>query len=253
MFFFISKIFWAFAQPLTFLGLIFLIGLIFRHRVWGRTLLQSGAVIFILCGFLPIGPLIIRSLESRAVIPDQLPNKIDGIIVLGGAVNAESSSVLKQPQLNEWSERIFEMMRLSRTFPQAKVIYAGGAGSLHGQGYDESGIVRDMLKDINFPIQNFVFENKSRTTYENIINAKVLASPQPGDNWVLITSAFHIPRSKAVFLKQGWNVISYPAGFIENGSIEPWQFIDVSGNYWKLNVAAKEIMGIIAYKLSGRI
>lgn len=253
MFFFASKIFWALAQPLTFLATVFLISLIFYKKCWGRRLGLIAAMAFVFCGFIPVGPFIIRYMESRADIPRNLPEHIDGIIILGGAVNAESSIIRNQVQLNEWSERIFEMMRLSRTYPQARVIYTGGAGSIHGQGYEEAEIVRNMLTDLHYPIKNFTFESKSRTTFENVENSKALVSPQAGENWLLVTSAFHILRSRAVFEKQGWKVIPYPAGFIENGEIEPWQFIDVSGNYWKLNVAAKEILGIIAYKLSGRI
>jgi len=253
MFFFASKIFWALAQPLTFLAVLCLTGLVFHKKEWGRKVGLIAATLFVLCGFLPVGPLIIRFMEGRAGIPHDLPAHIDGIIVLGGAVNAESSNLRNQPQLNEWSERIFEMMQLSRTYPQAKVVYSGGAGSLHGQGAEEADIVRQMLAGLNFPIKNFIFEDKSRTTSENVEYCKKLVSPQAGENWILVTSAFHIPRANAVFKKQGWTVIPYPAGFIENGPIEPWQFIDVSGNYWKLNVAAKEILGIIAYKLSGRI
>lgn len=253
MFFFASKILWALAQPLTLLAILLLIGLVFYEQGWAKQLVRGAAIIFVFCGFVPVGPLIVIALESRTEIPRTLPDRIDGIIVLGGAVNAESSTILKQPQLNEWSERIFEMMRLSHTYPQAKVVYAGGAGSLYGQSFKEADIVKDMLSNLEFPAQNFIFETKSRTSYENVINAKALTSPQVGENWLLITSAFHIPRSVAIFKKQGWEVIPYPSGFIENGRVEAWQFIDVSGNYWKLNVAAKEIMGIIAYKLSGRI
>ncbi|PZP56261.1 MAG: YdcF family protein [Micavibrio aeruginosavorus] len=253
MFFFLSKIFWILAQPLAFLGFLLLAGLLFYKKAAGKKILFAAALSFVFLGFLPVGPLLVQFLESRTFTPVNLPERVDGIIVLGGAVNAESSEILKQPQLNEWSERIFEMMRLSQTYPQARVIYAGGAGSLHGQGYEEATIVKKMLEDISFPTKNFAFETKSRNTYENAIYSKKLAHPQSGENWLLITSAFHIPRSKAVFEKQDWTVTPYPAGFIENGYIEPWQFMDVSGNYWKLNIAVKEIIGIIAYKLSGKI
>lgn len=253
MFFFASKIFWALAQPLTFLAVVTLIGLSFYRRQWGRNLLKITAIAFVFCGFVPVGPILINYLESRVPAPEALPDLIDGIIVLGGAVNAESSATRNQPQLNEWSERIFEMMRLSTTYPQAKVIYAGGAGSLHGQGHEEADIVRKMLIDIGFPTKNFIFETKSRTTFENVANSSTIVSPQDGENWLLVTSAFHMPRSIRVFEKQGWKVIPYPAGYVEDGSIALWQFIDVSGNYWKLNVAAKEMIGIIAYELSGRV
>ena len=253
MFYWISKIFWALAQPLMAFTLLFALSVLFYRYAWAKCLLRITAVLFVICGVLPIGPLIVRALEIRAEIPQKLPEHIDGIIVLGGAVNAESSHQRGQVQANEWSERIFEMMRLSRTYPQAKVIYSGGAGNWHGEKIEEAAIVQKLLKDMGFHTKNFIFENKSRTTFENVEVSRNLVHPQAGENWLLITSAFHVPRAAAVFKKQGWDVIAYPSGFIENGPIEAWQFLDVSGNYWKLNVATKEILGIIAYKLSERI
>ena len=146
-----------------------------------------------------------------------------------------------------------KMMRLSHTYPQAKIVYSGGSGSIYGQEYREADLVQKMLSDMGFPLKHFIAENKSRTTYENVANSKALVQPQAGENWLLITSAFHMPRSTRVFEKQGWKIIPYPAGYIENDKLHAWHWFDVSGNYWKLNVAAKEMIGIIAYQLSGRI
>ncbi len=253
MFFTLSKILWFLAQPLNFLSLLFLAGLAFYKKPCGRRLVAGAALLFLLFGVAPAGPFLMGRLESEHPLPARLPERIDGIIVLGGAINGESSVRHSQPQLNESAERFYEMIKLSRTYPQARVIYSGGSGDLLGQQYKEADAVEAMLRDMGVETGRYTFERNSRTTYENAIESRRLMKPTPGENWLLVTSAFHMPRSVRVFGKQGWPVIPYPAGFIEDRGAGLRQIGDVSGNYWKLTVAAKEIIGIIAYKISGRI
>ena len=80
-----------------------------------------------------------------------------------------------------------------------------------------------------------------------------LVHPKAGDKWLLITSAFHLPRSVGVFEKGGWDVIPYPAGYLEDGQYFVFRNLDVLGNFYKLQVAMKEIVGIIAYSFTGKL
>lgn len=252
MFFIIGKILWAFLQPLTFIGFLFIIALVFRKREWGRRLLTAASVVFIALGFLPIGPILMYSLEQQNSLPE-LPSRVDGIIVLGGAIDAERSARQGQVQFSPFAARLTEAIRLSQSYPQAQLVYSGGSGKLTGQDPREADFALKLLKDISIPTEYIIFENASRNTYENAEFSSKLVHPQPGENWVLITSAFHLPRAIQVFEKQNWPVIPYPAGFIENNSSEPGDLLDVLGNYWKLKIAAREYIGIIAYQISGKI
>lgn len=252
MFFVASKILWAFFQPLTFIALLLLIVLFFRKKEWGRKLLVLLTVVFLILGFLPVGSWLLASLERQNPIP-VLPARIDGIIVLGGAIDAENSAQYGQVQYSPFAARLMETIRLSRIYPQARVIYSGGAGNLTDQDNKEADIAQNLLKDLGIPEKQFIFESQSRNTYENVKFSYSLAHPQAGENWVVITSAFHLPRAVGVFRAQNWPVIAYPAGFIENKSAEPRVLLDVLGNYWKLKIAAREYIGIIAYQISGKI
>lgn len=256
MFFYLGKIFWALLSPLTLIWLLLIVGcgMIFAGRiVWGRKILVTGIALFLTLGILPVGPNALYWLESRYEAPNPLPEKIDGIIILGGAVHSEMSQIHNQPSLNEYGERVTEAVRLSRLYPQARIVYSGGDGRLIPSSTTESAETKKLLENMGISTERIVFESSSRTTYENMTDSKVLINPQAGENWLLVTSAFHLPRSVAVFKKGGWNVIPYPAGYLEKGAPVWVPRLDVLGNFYKLQVAMKEIVGIIAYDLTGKI
>ena len=249
MFFVLSKIIWALISPLTLITLICAAGLILRKR----RIVTAGVCLFLFFGVLPIGPNLIVYLESRYAVPEPMPKSLAGIIVLGGAVDAERSGQTGQLSTSDYGERLTEMMRLSRIYPKTDIIYSGGEGSLLQTSPKESTEVQKYLKNMGIPDKRFMFEDRSRNTYENMLFSTELAHPQAGDKWLLITSAFHLPRSVAVFEKGGWDVVPYPAGYLENGQYFLIRDLDVLGNFYKLQVAMKEIVGIIAYSFTGKL
>lgn len=250
MFFITSKIFWALFSPLTLIGLMIVVGLVFKRL---RKLVGVGAALFVILGFLPIGPNLIVYLERQYGNTVPPPYDLTGIIVLGGVINGERSETHQQVSLNDYAERITEMIRLSQIYPQARVVFSGGTGVLTQGSPKESEKVRILLKDMNISPERFEYEAQSRNTYENMTESFALVRPQPEDKWLLVTSAFHLPRSVGVFKKGGWNVIPYPAGYLEDGEYIWHPTLDVLGNFYKLQVASKEIVGIIAYSLTGKL
>lgn len=253
MFFSIAKVFWILCQPLTLLGFLMVIGLVFSKTSGGRKLLVSVCAVFLLLGFSPIGNNLLWYLEDMYELPTVLPKKIDGIIVLGGSIEGKLTYAHGQPQINDNAERLTEFVKLARLYPQAKLVFSGGDGSLFQSSGTESKIASIIFKDIGFSSSTLVFEDKSKNTYENMVFSKELVNPQPGETWVLVTSAFHLPRSVAIFSSNGWPVIPYPAGYITEGTYDYTPTVDVLGNYYKLQVAVREIVGIIAYTLTERI
>ncbi len=259
-FFYFSKIFWGIVQPLTALALLMLLGLLIgavRGYQWGYLrggwILKTAVAIFLILGFFPIGPNLLFYLENTYQLPRLLPHKIDGIIVLGGVVESAQSVRFSQPQINERAERIFEMIKLGNIYPQAKIVFSGGDGQSKQSGVGEGKIVRALLKDIGFPADHVIFENQSKNTYENYLFSQKLVSLREGEQWILVTSAFHLPRAVAVFESHGWSVIPYPAGYLSDGEYHFWPNLDVLDNFYQLHVATKEIVGIIGYSLSGKI
>lgn len=261
-FFHWSKIIWTIIQPgnaLIIVGFIGLILVLLRDIGFLRRMGEF-YIVFALVGMfavasLPIDNLFMRTLELRHPIisKDKLPDKVDGIIILGGAVSPRLSLALNQTQITAYGERITAMLELMKKYPRAKVVYTGGSGSLLYQEKKEADIVKEWLKESGFNNGRVVFENKSRNTFENAAYSKILVKPKKNETWLLVTSAFHMPRSKAVFDTAEWDTIPYPVDFQTTPSLWDGHQFDLSGNLSLWEVALHEYMGFVAYKLSGKI
>lgn len=253
MFFTASKLFWMAFSPMTFLVLLLLFGLIFYSKKIGQLIVRYSLTVFLCLGFLPIGPNLLTYLEIKYPISATLPENVDGIIVLGGGVDATASRIYGKIQAAGPSSRLLEMIDLSHRYPQARIVYSGGSGDLQNPDDREADVVREFLERTGNLPKSMIFEAESRSTYENMTGSKNLIHPQPHENWLLVTSAYHMPRAVAVFESGGWPVTPWPTGYVEEGEYRFLPSLDVLGNIYKFQIAAKEIIGIIAYTLSGRI
>ena len=97
-----------------------------------------------------------------------------------------------------------------------------------------------------------MFEDRSRNTHENAVFSHALAQPKPGETWVLITSAFHMPRAVGAFRRAGWTVVPYPVDYaLEPDPPMSWQ-MDFLGAMGTLRSAVHEWTGLAAYRLTGK-
>jgi uncharacterized SAM-binding protein YcdF (DUF218 family) len=97
-----------------------------------------------------------------------------------------------------------------------------------------------------------VFENTSRTTWENAANTYDLVKPRRGELWILLTSASHMPRAVGVFRKVGWTVLPWPVGYQSRGHIGAYPQ-SMGKKLAGLDPAAHEWLGLTIYYLQGRI
>lgn len=202
----------------------------------------------------PFGILLVRPLELA--YPQNPPlSQVDGIIILGGAEYITGTDHWGQTQLNHSAERLTEATALALRFPEAKVVISGGSGRLR-DSFDpaagEPSGARDLLMSLGIGPDRILWENKSRNTSENARFSLETANPRPGQTWVLITSAFHMDRSLSSFQAAGWpDIIPFPVDYRSEsffGRIE-WNPID---NIELLNLAIKEQVGRLAYRIMGR-
>jgi uncharacterized SAM-binding protein YcdF (DUF218 family) len=256
MFFIASKVIFFCIQPssLAFIALAIGIVLVGKHPKLGRRFLFIGLGIILLFGFLPGGNLLVLPLEERfgSRMPPVPHEKITGIIFLGGFEDGSITDGRGELGLNEAAERLTETLRLARALPDAKVVFTGGSGSPFGGG----GLgpeIRQFFIDVGIDANRITTENDSRNTYENAIFTKALLKPTPQDRWLLVTSAYHMPRSVGVFRKVGFDVIPYPVDFRTRsriGALRP--FDSIASGLERTDLAAKEWIGLLAYWLSGR-
>ena len=174
------------------------------------------AGLLVIVNIIPIAELLLLPLENRFPVPSVDSKRIDGIIVLGGSEEPQISFARKQYALNEGGERLISFASLAKRFPKARLIFSGGSGSLFKDN-NESDSARLVFQELGMDISRIEFDTKSRNTYESAINIYQMVKPKYDENWILITSAFHMPRSVGVFRKGGWRVIPYPVDYRSTG------------------------------------
>ncbi|AEH88666.1 YdcF family protein [Mesorhizobium opportunistum] len=256
MFYYLSKILWFFIQPLNLTIFLLLAGLI-AGMVGRRRLAVTGSVlaflILALSAWTSLGAMMLNPLEERFARPP-LPQKVDGIVVLGGGFEGAINLTRGGYELSSSGDRMVETAILARRFPQAKVVVSGGNGSLFLDGEGDADTAPRLLGPLGVSADRLVLEDKSRNTYENAVFSRKLVEPKPGETWLLVTSAFHMPRAKALFDKAGFPTVPWPVDYRTSGKEGVGLFRDnAADSLENTTMAIREWIGLFAYWLSGRI
>jgi len=254
LFYWLSKLVWLLASPDSLLLIWFGAGfflLWLGKVVWAKRMLGLLLFLMVGVGLFPVGEWLLYPLESRYPHNQKLEN-VDGIIVLAGSEDPVHTKIWDQVVVGSATERNLAFMMLARQHPEAKLVFTGGVGSMLQQDFKTADVAKRMFKEQGMDITKMIFERYSRNTWENALLSKELVKPQPGENWVLITTAWHMPRSMGIFCKVGWEVTPYPVDFYtqpDNLFRVSWGF---AGNLSGLVTAVKEWIGVVAYKVMGR-
>lgn len=254
LFFPVSKILWAVFSPdslLVIIGILAWLSLLLGWKRLSRNLLALLALSLLLVGSLPVGEWLIAPLERRFQANAALPAQVDGIVVLGGGVNPKLSDVWGQTELTAAADRLTAFSYLANIFPQAQLLYTGGSGSVSEQEFKEADYVRFLFSQLGLSEAAIVYESASRNTAENVSNSLPLVNPQPQQNWILVTSAFHMPRAVGVFCQQNWPVHPYPVDHYSRPDLLRLNF-NFAENLSLLRLAMREWVGLASYRLSGR-
>jgi uncharacterized SAM-binding protein YcdF (DUF218 family) len=254
--FLVSKLVDFLLLPSNFIGFLAalgLLGLLLRRRRLGGALLVLASLLLIVAGWSPLGPAALMVLEARFPEPT-LSGPIDGIIMLGGAVDTHITAGRGQPTLNEAGERLTAVAELSRRFPQARILLSGGASDLVSpEPVTESAIARDLLVGVGVEPQRIELEERSRNTCENAEQSLLVAKPAAGERWVLVTSASHMPRAVACFRAAKFPIIPYPVDYRTRGKANLLRPVEaVADGLQALDLAAHEWVGLATYRLFGR-
>lgn len=257
MFFYASKIVYFVIQPSSLALLALATGLLLLRRgrvIAGRRAVAAATVWLLACGFLPLGNALVLPLEARfGSDPPKIAADADiaGIIMLGGFEDGWVSSGHRELAVNEAAERLTETLRLANRFPRAKVVFTGGVGELL-PGADAGGPVRIYLGDVGIAADRIVIESASRNTYENAAFTRALLGQASG-HFLLVTSAYHMPRAVGVFRHAGFAVVPYPVDYRTRGTADLLRpFSSMPDGLKRVDLAVKEWIGLFAYRITGR-
>ncbi len=255
MFFYLSKIFWFIVNPANVLLFLLCLGAWLSWTRWrrtGRWLLGLAALFALFLASVPLGANLLLGLENRFPTVRQLPDKVDGIISLGGVVNQFITRARGQVALGGSVERLTEFATLARRYPEAKLVFTGGSGRIFNQDIKEAEVLEPFLETLGLDPKRVILENQSRNTYENALNTYKLVRPGPDETWILVTSASHMPRSVGSFRKAGWRVIPYPVDYNFKGDEQFELSFNLGTGMGMLNGGLHEWAGLFFYWLAGR-
>jgi uncharacterized SAM-binding protein YcdF (DUF218 family) len=222
----------------------------------GRRLAWGGLLYLFAAGFSPLGNWLILPLEQTFITaPQPKPDdRIRGIIMLGGFEDGWVTSGRKSLTLTDSGERLTESLRLARLLPEAKVVFTGGSGALWKWGEEASGAVGAYLTEAGVAPSRIILEGQSRNTEENARFSAELLKPTPDQTWVLVTSAYHMPRAVGLFRRAGFQVVPYPVDYRTRDWGDARRFFDrFADGHKRMDYAFNEWLGLIVYRLTGRI
>jgi uncharacterized SAM-binding protein YcdF (DUF218 family) len=151
------------------------------------------------------------------------------------------------------ADRVIEAAALARQYPKARIIYSGGSANLIDSDAREADYAAAIFERLGVAKDRLTMERRSRNTKENAEFSKLLAAPKSGERWLLLTSAFHMPRSVGIFRKVGFAVEPYPVDWRTG---EPGDLLTVSpyalDGLERTEVAVREYLGLAAYWIAGR-
>jgi uncharacterized SAM-binding protein YcdF (DUF218 family) len=261
MFFYLAKVLWFLLQPSTLLALLLAYGAILiwtGWARWGRRFVTVASALLLIAGLSPLGNALILPLEDRFPRTDLDTGPAPaGFVVLGGIEDRLVGLARGAPSLNEASERILEAVMLARRFPDAKIAFSGGdAGILYPSGSEATGAAA-LFMQLGVAEERLILEASSRDTFENAVKLRAELGQAgligPGKRWVLITSAYHMPRAMGAFRKADFAVEPWPVDYRTRGRADLTRPFDkVSEGLRRVDVAAREWSGLLAYWLAGR-
>jgi uncharacterized SAM-binding protein YcdF (DUF218 family) len=256
MYFVLSKILGFFTTPSNAIAVVCAIGallLLLQRQRAGSLVLTFGILLLLVFGYSPAGNVLMLTLTERFPAWQSDGRDPDGIIVLGGAIDQEASAARGMVEMNGAAERMTGTVELAKRFPRARIVFSGGSGNLIENGLPEAPIAGDWLQRFGIATDRITLESGSRTTDENAVFTRRILMPKPGERWLLVTSAFHMPRSIGAFRAAGFDVEAYPVDWRTRGWRDAGMPFDMlSAGLARTDAAIHEWTGLVGYWLSGR-
>ena len=257
LFFVLSKTVGFMVIPTNFLIGMAVIGAILLATRWarlGRRLMVAATLLLAVCAFSPLGYLLLYPLEQRFPQWDPSRGAPDGIIVLGASIEADLSAAHGVPVMRSAPDRIVRAAMLAHAYPNARIVYSGGSANLMFTDAREADFAATVFEGLGIAKSRLILERQSRNTLENAEFSKAMVNPKAGERWLLVTSAFHMPRSVGLFRRAGFTVEPYPVDWRASDRFDLQAFTRTPlKGCGGPNSAVREWIGLIVYRLTGRI
>jgi uncharacterized SAM-binding protein YcdF (DUF218 family) len=255
--FYLSKILNFFINPLYILSSVILIQLFIIFFSESKKLViffsKLFLILFLFFGYSPLSNFLLSKIEDY-IQPSKYPvQQLTGVIVLGGSFNSGlESKERNEVSINSSAERLTKALEIYKKNPKIVILFSGFSNKIKSQGWSESDMAKKFFLDQGVRIDNLIFENQSRNTFENIKYSKEIITNYKG-TWGLVTSASHMPRSFFAFKKQGLILEPINVDYKTGTSRIFWINFDISSGLTNWNIIFHELIGLAYYKVTNKI
>ena len=257
-FFIASKVGWFFLTPsnLILLAMLIGVGLLYwkRARRLGWRIATGGAIAAVVVTILPLGDWLIASLERRFppyAACKTVERPVSGIILLGGAISSGEIGGKIFEDLGPGADRIRKAAQLAHEYPDLLLVVSGGQAFPREGARSEAVATADLLLELGVDLKRLRLETGSRTTAENAKFVSAQATEETEGPWLLVTSAFHMPRSVGSFRKAGIEVIAVPTDWQVDDN-RPILTMNALDRFGRFDLGVHEYLGLIGYWVTGR-
>jgi len=255
--FYLSKILYFLINPLYILSLVILIQLFTIFFLQSKKLViffsKLFLILFLIFGYSPLSNFLLSKIEDHIQTSKYPVQQLTGVIVLGGSFNSGlKSKERNEVSLNSSAERLTKALEIYKKNPRLLILFSGFSGELKPQGWSESDMAKKFFLDQGVKLDNLIFENQSRNTFENIKFSKDIIANYKG-TWGLITSANHMPRSFFTFKKQGLILEPINVDYKTGTSRMFWINFNISSGLTNWSIILHELIGITYYKITNKI
>jgi uncharacterized SAM-binding protein YcdF (DUF218 family) len=253
--FLLKKIASQFLSPLTVCIILLVIGMFMllftRRQKTGKLLTASGVVFLLLMSYDALPDRVIGILEHEYPPLNEISPVSDAkwIVVLGGGHTSDRNLPALSRLSGDSLARIIEGLVIHKRLPHSRLLFSGGKAF---DSESESKTMADVAVQLGLKRSFIVEESAGQDTDDQAVLIKNIVGK---DKFILVTSAYHMPRSMALFQKQGMHPIPAPAGHKvkNNETINPYMYFPDSDGIEKMEFAVHEYLGLIWSKLTGLI
>jgi uncharacterized SAM-binding protein YcdF (DUF218 family) len=251
----VTEALWGLLQPSTLLVVLVAAALVATWLRWvavAATLLTAFLVAVAAVVLLPVGEWLGAPLETR-VAAAPLPDRVDGVVVLGGAVDWRVTRERGQLALNAAGERVAAAAALAQRYPEARLVVTGSFADAFADDFRAAPTDASLFFGPHFAGRDVRFLGAARSTYEDALLALEAAAPRAGETWLLVTSAWHLPRALGTFRALGWTLVPVPVDFRTTGELRVAPSWDVAATLADLDRLVREWGAIAVYRREGRL
>ena len=255
MFFFLSKTLNYLMMPLTIVSILFIVSALLKNREWRRRFFFSALTLFLFWSNEFIANEIMTIWEIAPTPYERIAKKYQWGIVLTGVTKGQME-ITDRVYFQKGADRVTHTLQLYKMGVIKKILISGGSGRLIDIGQREARELQKVFILMGVNEEDILVEDSSRNTHESAVEvSKILEKITTPENCLLITSGFHMRRSRACFAKEGWMVDTFSADFLTHKRTFNFDalFIPKIDGFIIWNHIMKENLGYLSYKIAGYI